>query len=202
MRACSSTPTVSRICGSFSPPTAFLSRSSPSRTRFGTWYLARAPDGGGLGRGRAMDRLSFCRRVVYRTRCGGVPVCRCGIERLDAVAVAMFWGTARPAKKLPTRIRENRVPSWSSPAMRRSPPWCMIASARLATALRSLVRQMRWPTNCRIKAVAMRCRRLFSSWPTDPVPVTRPNSPLSKSLHWRECDTGRRAPLRALGHHL
>ena len=100
---------------------------------------------------------------------------------------AILWGTApAPPRKLPARILRNRVPSWSSPAMRRSPPWCMIASARLATGSRSLVRQMRLPTDCRIKAAAMRRRRLFSSWPTAPAPVTRPNSPRSKSLHWRE----------------
>ena len=83
--------------------------------------------------------------------------------------------------------------------MRHSPPWYVIASARLATGSRSLLRQIRFPTDCRTKAVAMHRRLLSSFWLRATVLTTRPSLPRSKSLHWREWRHRRQTVTRSFG---
>ena len=137
--------------GGFSP-TVFSSRSSPSRTHSRTWYLGQGLRMvAGWGSRAAMRRL--CRSAEKR----GAELAEAGFRSADAassawalVAMHQIRGDCSSSGNFfllgscGTAFRHGRRRRW-----RRAPPWCMIASATLATGSRSLVRQMRLPRDCR-----------------------------------------------------
>ena len=146
----------------------------------------------------------LCRRVVGRTRCGGVPVCRCGIERLDAVAVRRIVGNAlHPAKRLPG----------SDPGEPRS-VLVVAGDAALAAVVHDRLGEAGHRVTLAGQADAF-ADGLQDRSGSDALPPTIlfmadgscPGDPTELASQQiaalaRAGDTGRRPPLGALGHHL